>query len=130
MELDITVMLDENLMNYSASAAELGYFSSGECWKITWNNALNTDVTLVSTASEIQECKDYFKCFGAWDNEKIAAWSDNEVNALVIQLVSGDLREYLDAKEEGGESFQDYEERAGGRIYEGFNGKLYYYIGE
>jgi hypothetical protein len=37
--------------------------------------------------------KEYFACFGAWDREEIAAWSAADLDALVLQYASGDLRE-------------------------------------
>lgn len=31
--------------------------------------------------------------FGAWEDEEIAGWSNEEIDALVLQYAAGDLRE-------------------------------------
>lgn len=130
MELDITCMLEEDLMGYSASRAELGE----DVGRYTWNNAINSDVSFV-TEDNIEEIKDYIREFGAWDKEEIDSWDINTTNALVIQFVSDDLRQYLDAKEGTEAEFAEWNENCGGRVYEcdiddhSEFGKLFYYIG-
>ena len=132
MELDITCMLSEDLYSYSNSIANTGLENIGQ---ITWNNALESEVSLVND-DNVEEIKDYIKTFGAWEREEIDGWSINETNALVIQLVSGDLQEYLWAKSLEESEYQEWERDCGGRIYEcdidghAEFGRLFYYIGE
>lgn len=126
MEINISALVkEERLTDYFASVAEKGPHAAID----TWNAALGSRITLVSLPEEIHTAKDYLRCFGCWSQEEIDTWSDGEVNALVIQLVSGDLREYIEAKEQGEEEFKNWEERYGGRIYE-HEGDYYYYLGE
>lgn len=90
MELKIKHLINEELSNYSASVMELGQNAG----RITWDNAKKSYYVFVSTEEEKQKARDYIKEFGAWDEEEIAAWSDVELNALILQLIVGDLREY------------------------------------
>lgn len=123
MELDITAMVsdDVDLMDYSASIAEIGANAGPE----TWNNALNAEINFVNDENR-DELKDYIREFGAWKDSEIDAWNDTELNALVLQLISGDLREYLHFKDS--DEFEEWQENNGGRIFEA-EGKFYYYIG-
>ena len=79
------------MMDYSASAAELG----DDAGPITWRNACNAaDEWMMLDDDEKREAfKEWIKDFGAWDDDEVAAWSDAEVNALFLQFVSGDIRE-------------------------------------
>lgn len=92
MEIDITsFMAETDAFQFSASAAELGQ----DAGKITWGNAIDEAhrAPLLTTPEQIDEARDWFGEFGAWDDEERAAWSDDEVNALVIQFISGNIRE-------------------------------------
>lgn len=143
MELDVT-----NLVHYlepelcSGSMAELGDNAA----KITWNNALDEarSNNLLDDDEKRQDFRDYVKGFGAWTNEEINSLSDDELNALLIQLVSGDIRESEALSEccdllHDGEAWQAYqrESEAGqvsGRLFrvEGRKNepaKIYYYVG-
>lgn len=128
MEIIVTkyVVDHENAKYYSASQAELGE----DAGKITWENALDRveEEPLVTTEEEIQECKDYLKSFGAWDAEEIAAWSDQEVNALMLQEISGCIREMKAFK-----SYKQYEKAAergtvSGRLFKSGR-EWFYYVG-
>ena len=131
MELDITCMLDERLKDYSDSIANSGLRNIA---KVTWNNALKSDISFVTNES-IKEVREYLSTFGAWSLQELNEFTLNEVNALVIQLVSGDLQEYLEAKQGSKQEFEEWEERFGGRVYEcdvedyELYGNLFYYLG-
>lgn len=112
MELNISHLAQdvEALIDYSASRAE-GY--TGE---ETWNNAMghfDDNEPLVSSKEDVQEVKDFFAEFGAWSKEEIATWSTQEVNALLLQFIAGDLRSGDDT----------------GRIYQDDDGQTYFYVG-
>lgn len=127
MEINITKMMsaDIDLSEFSASVAERGENAGQE----TWSNALNAEIRLVDTPDEIATCKQYFATFGAWDDEERASWTNQEVHALLVQLVAGDLREYLWAKAKGESEFKRWNEDCGGHIFQAENGEYYYYIG-
>ena len=127
MEIDITRLVDPDnidLMDYSASVAEIGENAGS----ITWNNSLESGIYFCCCEEERQEARDYIKSTGDWTSEEIDSWTDTELNALVLQFIVGDLREYLWAKELGETEFKKWDENNGGRIFES-EGKYYYYMG-
>ena len=117
MELNITKFMNYcRPSRYSGSVAELGKNAG----KITWQNSLDCPATLITNEEEAQALKGHLRGFGAWEDEEIEAWTMKELNALMVQLVAGDLRE----------GDQD------GRIIypedttEPEKGQFYYYLGE
>jgi isocitrate lyase len=64
----------------------------------TWHNAKEEAAAtpLLKTEEEVDAARDYFREFGAWSEEELAAMSAQEVNALAIQYVSGDIRAAAD----------------------------------
>ena len=131
MELNITHMVNEHLEAYSNSVAKSGLEDIG---RVTWSNALECDLNFV-TSENRDDLRDHIREFGAWSTEEIDAWTDNELNALVVQFISGDLQEYLDFKSRSAKEFDEWNENCGGRIYEcdikdhSEFGELFYYIG-
>jgi hypothetical protein len=73
----------------SASIAERGPNAGKE----TWNNAKAATRALRLDAGVIEELRDFFGEFGAWDDEERASWSHAEIKALTLQYCAGDLRE-------------------------------------
>ncbi len=93
MEIDITDFFNnEDASDYSASAMELGENAG----KITWNNAMreagNREPSLLDTEEKLDAMREFALSSGGWDEEEIAAWSPQELNALFIQWISGDMR--------------------------------------
>ncbi len=122
MELEITDVFENiEACTLSASRNELGDHAG----EITWNNALNCEYTLLTDANR-QEVIDYFLEFGAWDNEELTGMSNNELNALLLQFIAGDIREY-----EGFNSFEEYDtsDQTSGRLFIGDDKKVYFHIG-
>lgn len=118
MEIDITDLVnsDIDLKNISGSRAELGQ----DAGKITWNNALNrTEFHYLKTPEAIDTGRDWIKQFGAWKQEEIDAWTYTEINALLLQFIVSELREYLEAKRRciSQAEFRRWEENCGGSIY-------------
>lgn len=142
MEIDITrYFTTTEHGDISASVAELGQNAAA----ITWNNAKREAEAspLLKTEEELQAFRDHAAGFGAWPREDIAAWDVTECNALLAQMISGDIRE---ADMEGAavddeEAWEQYENmieagRCSGRFYrgdvpgtEGY-GKVFYYLGD
>jgi hypothetical protein len=130
-EIDITDFFNDAApSDYSASALELGQ----DAGKITWSHACEDSAgwPLLANDEQREQFRRYVKGFGAWTDAEIAAWSDTELNALLIQLVSGDIREM---RELCGDSWAEY-----GRLAErgtvcgcmgpGADGRIYYSISE
>ena len=94
MEIDITSFVKTaEPYEFSASRAELGYAAG----KITWNNAKRQAAEEpILPPDALDEFRAWVKEFGAWSKDEIAAWDATSCNALLIQFVSGDLRELED----------------------------------
>jgi len=124
MELDITDFFNtEEPQQYSASVAEIG----NNAGKVTWDNALECSRNFVTEENKA-EFISFFDGFGAWDD--LEDWPINELNALVIQYISGDIREFEDC--DGWEDYEDQSEagRVSGRIHKGDDNRIYFYVGE
>ena len=89
--VDVTRLVsDVDPFDLSASIAERGKNAGRE----TWNNAkAEASAAPVLAAHERAEAQMYFAGFGAWDEDEIAAWTDADLDALVLQYAAGDLRE-------------------------------------
>ena len=134
MELDITDFFTEQAtqaFEYSGSVAERGKNAAKE----TWCNAIEQakSAPLLSTPDALETFRKYMKGFGAWDDEEIKAWTDDECNALLVQLIAGDIREAgLDTDEPDWTQYNKDSEAGlvSGRIMTGDDRRIYYYIGD
>lgn len=130
MELNITYFFNEaSPRDYSASVAEIGHGAG----KATWNHALadSLEFDLLDTDEKREAFRQHVAEFGAWSDEEIAAWSNTELNAVCIQMVSGDIREGgLDVMLDWAQYEADSEAgRVSGRIFRGTDDEIYYDIG-
>ena len=94
LELDITdLLLSDAYENCSGSVAELGPNAS----KLTWDAAMQyaTENPLISDA-DIDVAREWLGSFGAWSRDELAAKSNVEINALITQFVSGDLKQLVE----------------------------------
>ncbi len=129
MEINITSFVqNEDPFEYSASVMERGENAGQE----TWNNAKNMAPVLLDTEDKIEALRKYVKDFGAWDDEEIASWDDNECNALFIQLISGDMREasMLDIDDFDWDQYEKDASagRISGNISRADDGQIYYQL--
>ncbi len=95
MELDITEYLQTaEHHDISASRAEKGENAGA----ITWGNAkAEASVRPLLTSDDmVQKAREFFEGFGAWSSEELAAMSADEINALTMQYISGDINEAED----------------------------------
>ena len=121
MDINITSFFNNAApMDYSASVAEIGRDAGLSTWQAA--NEDSPDYFMLDTDEKREAFRNHVKGFGAWSDEEIAAWSDVELNALFIQLVSGDMREAgLDEKPVDWEAYQEKAEEGNcsGNIYGG-----------
>lgn len=89
LEIDVSFLLETEASNFSASQAELG----PNAGKITWANACEACHLINLTPEEILEAKEYIKTWGAWEDDEIDSWSEDETKALIVQSAAGDYRE-------------------------------------
>ena len=133
MEINITRFFNNAApMDYSASVAEIGTNAGPDTWNAAMDDA--DDWSMLDDADKLDAMHAWAKSSGGWDESEIAAWSDQEINALFIQLVAGDMREAdLMANMTDGD-WAMYEECAAigecaGRIFKGEGGQVYFYLG-
>lgn len=135
MEIDVTRFVSEaEPFEFSASIAERGKNVARETWDAAVCEA--DERPLLSTNDEVETTRDWFGEFGAWDDDDRAAWSPAEVNALLIQYISGDLREaqsLAPGDGPGGIDWDDYkklqqEGTCSGYLGRGGNDRVYFGI--
>lgn len=133
-QINITRLIeDADPFDFSHSAAEGGKNAGAETWA-----AANAEAEARPLEIEDREgVRDFFRGFGAWSDDEIAAWSDAELDALVLQYASGDLRELQALCPGDGFAGIDWKEAKelssagtiGGNIFEA-DGALYIYLGD
>src|SRR3954470_1910087 len=132
MELDITAFVfGAEPFDFSASRAERGETAGPD----TWDNAMRAakEEWTLADAEQIDDLKAWFAEFGAWARDEIAEWDAVRCNALLIQFISGDLREaesLCSGDGPGGIDWEVYEtlSREGtlsGRMFLGSDGRVY-----
>ncbi len=89
-DVDVSVLIDEvDPFDLSASRAERGTNAGPE----TWRNALDAASRNALDVPDDAGARQFFAEFGAWDDEEIQGWSKAELDALILQMASGNLRE-------------------------------------
>lgn len=136
MEIDITSLLNLDCFALSHSRAEGGQNAGAETWNASKAQAKKTP--LLDTPEKLEAMRDFAEESGGWTREEIAEWVDDEVNALFLQWIAGDVRQ-MPAK--GGSSADELSEidwraaRKGqerctlpGSLYKSGR-KVYFYLG-
>jgi hypothetical protein len=132
MELNITKFFTESCpMDYSASIAEIGNDAARSTWQAA--NDDSDDFPMLDSDDKREEFRRYVKTFGAWEESEIRSWSDSELNALLIQMISSDIREAgLDSENPDWEQYEKDSEsgRVSSRIFKGIDSQIYYHVWE
>jgi len=133
--------MEINITNFFTRACPSDYFASvaekgPDAGPMTWAAAVGDApyYNLLDTEEKRQAVREYVAEFGAWGDEEIAGWSDVELNALFIQLTSGDIREAIADDGEGNWSWDEYQKGAeagqhSGNLFLGDDNQVYYYVG-
>ena len=132
MEINITRFFKEaDHFEYSASCAGRGQNAGQETWANAKAEASRKP--LLTTPEKLSAAEDFFRGFGAWSREELAAFSSEELNALLIQFVSGDIREAesLCPDSNGNVDWTEYQKLSergttSGRFYRGNDGEVYF----
>lgn len=133
MEINITHFFDTAApMDYSASVAEIG----ADAGPATWAAAVedSPDNMMLDTDDKRDAFKAYIAGFGAWSEGEFSTWSTIELNAIFIQLISGDMREGDLSPDMTADDWVKYEESArngsiSGNIFRATDGEVYYELG-
>jgi len=131
MEIKVTHLIDEDCTQWSDSRSNSGRDDIGQ---VTWRNAVESaaEAPLV-TAEQQDELRSWIRDFGAWTDEDIAAMSDVDTNALLLQSIAGDIQEM-----ESFDSYREYERaqcdgQCSGRLFKALEtGRApawYFYVG-
>ena len=138
MNIDITSLLEMDCFNLSHSAAEGGQDAGRNTWNASKAAAAEMRPPLLDTDEKLEAMRVFAKSSGGWIREEIGEWSADEINALFLQWVAGDVRQ-CPAVEGGADSleeidWQEYEEQAqAGQIpsnlSKGDDGKIWFYLG-
>ncbi len=128
MEIDITKFyLETAPMDYSASVAEIGNNAGATTWQAA--NDDSEDYMMLDTEEKREAFRLHVKGFGARDKEEIAAWTNTELNALLIQMIAGDIREScLYDDRNAWDAYQEQSEKGqvAGNLFQGSDNKIYY----
>ena len=129
MELNITRFFNEATpRDYSASVAEIGRNAGADTWRAACDDS--EDYNLLDTDEKREAMREHIKSFGAWDATEIAAMDNVALNALCIQMISGDIREsmYLEETPIDWDAYErDENERHS--IFKGIDNEIYYDLG-
>lgn len=135
MYVDVTDLVETGEMfEFSASRMERGNNAGPE----TWANAKEEAAARpILAADQLPVFRDYMREFGAWDDAEIDAWDSVDCNALMVQLVAGDVREMeslCPGDGPGGIDWQEAERLSqegtiSGRMEPGDDGRIWYYAG-
>lgn len=131
MEIDISEAfkaIDDPVM-FSASRAELGENAG----RITWDAAKNGPLIL-DTEEKRQAFDSWARGFGAWSEEELAAYSQSEANALLLQFIAGDMREGDISADSTPEEWEEYRQRqiegqASPYLFRTDDGRIFYDLG-
>lgn len=126
MEINITQFFNEGgHSEYSGSIAERGKDAARETW-VNATTRAGREPTLLTAEAMLQWRRDLRDMgFGEVPNDTV------ELEALFIQYVSGDIREFESLCGDDWEEYQRLSERGAvsGRMYRGDDGEVYYYLG-
>ena len=137
MNIDITSLLGLDCFPLSHSSAEGGQDAGRDTWNASKEQAKETP--LLDTDEKLQAMRDFAESSGGWTTEEIAAWSAEEINALFLQWIAGDVRQCPAI--EGGRAdsleeidWQEYEAQASAgqipsNLSKGGDGEIYFYLG-
>ena len=128
MEINITKFYNAACpKDYSASVAEIGNNAGVATWQAATDDS--EDYMMLDTEDKRIEFRQYVRGFGAWDDKEISRWTDRELNALLIQMISSDIRE--SCLDDNRNAWEEYEQSDNaGRLFKGTDGEIYYYIGD
>lgn len=124
--------------DYSASMAEIGQQAGPDTWRAAMDDA--EDWPILSDAAALDSFLTQCESSGAWTNEDLQRMTPQEIKALALQWLAGDMRDILQlpfgvrvdpaavdwdavqARCEGGQ--------CSGSIFPGDDGMVYWTVGE
>lgn len=131
MEINITRFFKtEAPMDYSASIAEIGANAGPDTWRAANENAPDY-ADLLDSEDKRDEFKAHMQSMGFSEADNFETWTHEQLTALFIQLISGDMRESGLCEDTTDEEWGAYEanESVSHAIFRADDGEVYYYLG-
>jgi hypothetical protein len=95
LSINITQFIADAVpQDYSASVAEIGENAGRYTWQAACEDS--EDWNFLDNDEKREAFRKFVQSSGGWSDEEIARWTDEELNALCIQWISGDIRECLE----------------------------------
>jgi hypothetical protein len=135
-ELEITPMLTDPESAFvpfdmSNNRATLG----DDAGRLTWEASKECaqEIDMLNTPGRVEAFREFVSQSGGWSDEETAAMDHDELNALCLQWIAGDIREAFGDAEFSEWDWTAYGEDAGAgrissRLYRGDDGKVYFSI--
>lgn len=130
MEINITRFFNEACpRDYSASVAEMGTNAARDTWSAAMEDA--EEWPMLNTNERRDAFRGHIKDYGAWDDEEIDSWNNQELEALFIQEISSVIREFSDLAGGCWKEWQSLVEEGitDGSLFKGVDSEIYYYVG-
>lgn len=130
MEINITRFFRETApMDYSASIAEIGRDAARDTWNAANENAADYS-ELLDTSDKVEAFKAHMQAMGFSEADEFANWTHEQLTALFMQLIAGDMREAgLDADARAADwAAYDADESVGHNLFCADDGEIYYYL--
>lgn len=128
-EIDVTPILTAKVYYMSASQAALGV----QAGRITWSNCLLfAREHRIITDENRDDVRAHFQAYGAWDEDEVIAWTDEELGALVWQEAAADTREFQELCDRDVDAYRALCEKGvvSGRLFVGDDGQTAtFYVG-
>jgi hypothetical protein len=133
-QINVTAFVNthrDHMHTFSDSIASSGLSDIGTR---TWTAAMHVMASDTSwLCSDLDAIESWLAGFGAWDRDELAEMSGQELNALLVQFVAGDVQAFDDA--EDADRLDEHMENEGGRLYrgdaDGFTApEWFFYIGD
>ena len=93
------------------SVANLG----NQAGRLTWEASKQSAHLLTLSEGQKEAFREFVRDSGGWEDEEIAAWSDEELTTLCVQWIAGDIREGFGdgvSNDPAEWDWEDYAERA------------------
>lgn len=127
MQIDITdFFMNECPKDSSASVSEIGWRVGADTWWAALEAA--EEYPLLKSYEEWEAFKSYVSEMGAWSDDEIDSWGREELTALLIQLISSDMREAGLSPKSTGIDWAAYElkDELSHAIFKADDGRVYY----
>lgn len=131
MELNITKFFNEAApRDYSASRAEIGQDAAADTWRAACDDS--EDYMILDTEEKREAFKQFAQSAGFSEADEFNTWSNEQLNALCLQWIAGDMREGGLGSNSTPEDWRAYADNQSiaSRLFLAADGQIYFYIGD